>query len=135
MARGGSDRPVPDGGRTMQLDAVVDDLEEVAPPDVGTGRPPPLPPKKPKTALYVVAGIVILLAAGLGVGAGAVLLGDDPAPEGAAAPPPDAAPGEAQPATAEAAETAPPADEPADEAEGEEDVVEVEAFVIDHEGE
>jgi hypothetical protein len=69
-----------DGNRTMQLDAVVDELEEVAPPpDVGAdaAAPPPLPPKKPSKAIWIVGALVIVVAAGLGIGVGVFLLGDE----------------------------------------------------------
>lgn len=117
MAQGGKRAPVPDGGKTMQLDAVVDELEEVAlPPNLAA--PPPLPPKKTSKGMVIVGVVIVLLAAGLGIGAGAFLMGTSDAPE----------------ATAEAATPeATGADEvsaPADDEEGEADIVQIDEVVV-----
>lgn len=108
----GSGDPKP-GGATMQLDAVVDDMEELAPPALShaEGAPPPLPPKKVSTGMWVAGGAVVLVAAGLALGVGFMLFGGETPPAAASSeevvePPP--APAEA---------VAPPTEEPAVEAE------------------
>src|SRR5688500_2959931 len=81
-----------DPGATMQIDALVDDMEDVDDPNAfGVSRPPPLPPKKPAKIMYVIGVLVVLLAAGLGVVAGLFFfgyLGPTTAPETVAMPPP-----------------------------------------------
>lgn len=72
--------PVRDPGATMQIDALVDDMEDVAPPP---GTPPPLPPARERgSALVWIAGaLVIVLAIGLAVGVGWLLFSaDEPEP-------------------------------------------------------
>lgn len=125
MAQGGRRREVPDGGKTMQLDAVVDELEEIAAPDLGgSTKPPPLPPKKASKGALIAGVVIVLLAAALGVGAGAILLGEPEAPAGPT--PPVAREGAApsEPAAADA---------PTDEAEApgdEGDVVQIDEVVF-----
>lgn len=86
-----SDRKsIPTGGATMQLDAIADDLEEVAVPDLGPSMPapPPLPPKKASTSVWIIGALVVLLATGLGLGVGLYVLNSStPETPTAAAPP------------------------------------------------
>lgn len=147
MSEGGKRREnPPGGGATMQLDAVIDDLEEV--PDVGGladlprgTAPPPLPPKKAGAGAWVAGIAVVALMAGLGLGFGWYVLGwgqteaepvadvAESEPAEAAAAPEEAAPEEAAPeesGAAEGEETL-PADEESS------DVVQLDEFVIDHE--
>jgi hypothetical protein len=72
-------RPI-DAGATMQIDAFVDELEDVG--ARGPSRPPPLPPKKPGKLAWVAGILVVLLMAGLGVGLGLTVFGveDDGGP-------------------------------------------------------
>lgn len=69
---------IPDAGATMQIDALTDDLEELGPSV--PALPPPLPPKKASTAMWVIGVLVVVLMMALGVGAGFVLFGSEPAP-------------------------------------------------------
>ncbi|GAB5541268.1 MAG: hypothetical protein SangKO_010280 [Sandaracinaceae bacterium] len=142
MSEGGKRREnAPGGGATMQLDAVIDDLEEV--PDVGGladlprgTAPPPLPPKKAGAGAWVAGIAVVALMAGLGLGFGWYVLGwgqteAEPVADVAEAEPAEAdtAPVEAAPeesGAAEGEETL-PADEESS------DVVQLDEFVIDHE--
>ncbi|HBQ16512.1 MAG TPA: hypothetical protein DEF51_37050 [Myxococcales bacterium] len=142
MSEGGKRREnAPGGGATMQLDAVIDDLEEV--PDVGGladlprgTAPPPLPPKKAGAGAWVAGIAVVALMAGLGLGFGWYVLGwgqteAEPVADVAEAEPAEAdtAPEEAAPeesGAAEGEETL-PADEESS------DVVQLDEFVIDHE--
>jgi len=103
------------GNATMQLDAVVDDMEEVEVPDLGhsLSAPPPLPPKKAGASAWLTGVAVVLVAAGAAVGIGLTLK---------ALRPPAAAPAAAAPAAAEADD----AEEP-DEAAGAEEAQEAEA--------
>ena len=142
MSEGGKRREnAPGGGATMQLDAVIDDLEEV--PDVGGladlprgTAPPPLPRKKVGAGAWVAGIAVVALMAGLGLGFGWYVLGwgqteAEPVADVAEAEPAEAdtAPEEAAPeesGAAEGEETL-PADEESS------DVVQLDEFVIDHE--
>jgi hypothetical protein len=98
-------------GMTMQLDAVVDGMEDVAvAPDVShaMSRPPPLPPARISKGMWIVGALIVLAMAGLGIGAGAYMLGGGgdaptataatPAPAPTAAPTPEVAvePGEGE---------------------------------------
>lgn len=130
MASGGKRPPVPDGGKTMQLDALVDELEEVAPPPgLGHGetRPPPLPPKKTSKGMLVVGIVIVLLAAGLGIGAGAYLMGtpDAPPPEALTDPPRPGAP-----ADPDRSPYPPEADEGSGEAGDDSDVVQLDEVLV-----
>lgn len=88
----GNKRSRPDPGATMQIDAIVDQLEDLGDSDFGPA-PPPLPPKRASKAMWIVGALVVLLMAGLGVGLGVYLFGgSEPAPAAVAAPPPPAAP-------------------------------------------
>lgn len=133
MTEGGQrKKPVATGGATMQLDAVVDDLEEV--PDVGGladlprgTAPPPLPPKKAGAGAWIAGVAVVLLMTGAGLGIGYYVLG-----WGQPAQAPQAA---APRAEVEAAEELAEPEQADDQAEAEpaEDVVQLDEFVIDHE--
>lgn len=84
------------GGMTMQLDAVVDSMEDVAvAPDVGPvmSRPPPLPPPKISKGMWIVGVLIVLAMAGLGIGAGAYMLGSGGDTPTATAPSTPATPG------------------------------------------
>ncbi len=112
----------------MELDAVVDQMEEIAPPPGGlAAAPPPLPPKKFSPAMYVVAVTVVALMGGLGIAAGSFLLGGSGAETHPAAAP-TVAPDEP---TADAADEgdAPPAE--TEEGAAEPDVVQLEEVVFD----
>lgn len=115
------------GGMTMQLDAVVDSMEDVAmAPDLGPrmSGPPPLPPQRISKGMWVVGVLIVLAMAGLGIGAGAYVLGGGG--ETATAAPPTPAPSAAR-AGAESGPEAP-------SAEGEEEpsgVVQLDEFVFD----
>jgi hypothetical protein len=98
----------PTGAATMQIDALVDDMEELPgeeePAFRGSG-PPPLPPKRVNKAVWIVGIFVILLASGLGVGFGILVFG------GAKRPPPAVvrtAPAHPPPAPAKAPAAEPP---------------------------
>lgn len=72
---------IPDAGATMQLDAIVDDLEDIVPPGAyGPSMPPPLPPKRVSPVMWLVGGLVVALMIALGVGAGFVLFGGEAEP-------------------------------------------------------
>jgi len=58
----------------MQIDAFVDGMEELGDLGPGAPLPPPLPPKKASKGMWIVGVLVVLLAAGLGIGAGWFLL-------------------------------------------------------------
>lgn len=60
------------GAGTMELDALVDEMEEISVPGAAD-LPPPLPPKPPAKRVYLIAALVVVVAAGLGIGAGAFL--------------------------------------------------------------
>lgn len=80
----------------MQLDAVADELEDLSKlyPDAAehfvSEVPPPLPPRRMTTRVWLAVLAVALIAGGLGVGAGYLMLGGqaeattDPATEGEA---------------------------------------------------
>lgn len=89
------------GGETMQLDALVDDFEEVDIPDLGSHAPPPLPPEKAGFGVWIAGGLVVLLAAGVAIGIGLYLkTSSEPAPAASApAPPAEEPPAEESPAT------------------------------------
>lgn len=73
---GGTGAEPPDGG-TMQLDAMVDDMEEVEPPGDLLDRvsaPPPLPPKKVSTTMWIVGGLVVFVGAGAALGIGLYMM-------------------------------------------------------------
>jgi len=141
MTEGGQrKKPVATGGATMQLDAVVDDLEEV--PDVGGladlprgTAPPPLPPKKAGAGAWIAGVAVVLLMTGAGLGIGYYVLGwGQPAQAPQAAAPRAEVEAEVA-ATEELAEPDQADDQAHDQAEAEpaEDVVQLDEFVIDHE--
>lgn len=117
---------------TMQLDAVVDDLEEIAAPDLmqvhAMSAPPPLPPKKAGASAWLVGGAVVVIAAAaaVGIGLGLRSMRPGPAPTPAAASEP--APAAPEPAPEVVAEE--PAEEPT-EAAG--PTVQMEEFVFDDE--
>lgn len=54
----------------MQIDAFVDEMQDLGDLGPGGALPPPLPPKKPSAIKWVLASLVVLVAAGLGIGAG-----------------------------------------------------------------
>jgi hypothetical protein len=90
-----------DPGRTMQIDALVDELEDLGPPSDFGPAPPPLPPKRAGKTMWIVGALVVLLMAGLGIGLGVFLFG---APEPSAAtrapaPAPVPQPSPAEPST------------------------------------
>jgi hypothetical protein len=116
----GNKRSRPDPGATMQIDAIVDQLEDLGDSDFGPA-PPPLPPKRASKAMWIVGALVVLLMAGLGVGLGVYLFGgSEPAPAAVAAPPAPALPA-----------PAPAAPEPAvDRAEPQPDVVQMDEVVF-----
>lgn len=97
----------------MQLDAIADDLEEVAVPDLGEGvsqgAPPPLPPKKAGASVWIIGALVVLLATGLGLGVGLYVLNTSTPETPTAA----AAPAEPEPEAAEPEPEASEAEEPA----------------------
>lgn len=104
-----------EGGQTMQIDALVDSFEEIAPPPGGLGAlPPPLPPKRVSPIVWALMGLVVLAMAGLGIGAGLWLMNR-------AEPPP------ALPAVPEAAAPQAPTGAPAEEP----DVVQLDDVVLD----
>ncbi len=120
------------GGATMQLDAIVDDLEEIDAPRLGgAGLPPPLPPKKASRGVWIVGALVVVIATSLGLAVGfAFLTGSSegeasapaaPGPVGAAASPDSAA----EPSI----EGAAPAEDPEEEAEP--NVVSLDEIVFD----
>lgn len=82
----------------MQIDAIVDQLEDLGDSDFGPA-PPPLPPKRASKAMWIVGALVVLLMAGLGVGLGVYLFGgSEPPPAAAAAHPAPAPAPEPEPA-------------------------------------
>lgn len=92
----GPSKRVPHAGETMQIDALVESMEELGNLGPGASLPPPLPPKKASKAMWIVGALVVLLAAGLGIGAGWFLLVDgapSAAPSPTPAPPEPAAAG------------------------------------------
>jgi len=104
-----ADEDAAERGATMQLDAIVDDLEEFETPgDLAhaLSGPPPLPPKKASKAMWVVGGLVVLIASGAAVGIGLFLFGGSepaaPATEASAPAEPEPAAGEATPTEAPA---------------------------------
>lgn len=93
---------------TMQLDAVVDDLEEIEAPvlaemHLDSMAPPPLPPKRAGASAWLVGGLVVVLAACAAIGIGLVLratrTGAAPTPAAAATPPAPETPAAEEPAT------------------------------------
>lgn len=73
----------------MQIDAI--DLQDLGELGIGGELPPPLPPKKTSKLTWIIGALVVLLAAGLGIGAGFFLLAgssDDPPPAAAPSAPP-----------------------------------------------
>lgn len=100
-----------DAGATMQVDALVDELEDLGPPSNFGPAPPPLPPKKASKLVWVVGALVVLLAAALGIGAGIYILGGETPPPVTQAPQeiarPAAAPPAAEPTAAEPAPAEP----------------------------
>ncbi|MFK7990295.1 MAG: hypothetical protein AB8I08_30015 [Sandaracinaceae bacterium] len=130
MGRRNSQGSLPGGGQTMELDAVVDQLEEIAPPPGGLGAgPPPLPPKKSSPLMYLLAVVVVLAMGGLGIVAGSFLLGTEEPSATAAPAEPEPVEPVAESATPEAEAAAPEAES----AEGEPapDVVQLEEVVFD----
>lgn len=92
----------------MQIDALVDQMQDLGDLGPGAALPPPLPPKGTSKVTWIVGAIVVLLAAGLGIGAGWYLLADrEQAPSVTStarpAPPAPAEPAAAEPAPAEPA--------------------------------
>ncbi len=88
---------IPDAGATMQLDAIVDDLDDIAAPGgYGPSMPPPLPPKKVSPVVWVIGGLVVALMIALGVGAGFVLFGGEAEPVVQPAPAAEPGPGVVQ---------------------------------------
>ncbi|MBX3271944.1 MAG: hypothetical protein KF729_16870 [Sandaracinaceae bacterium] len=78
---------------TMQLDAIVDDLEEIeAPALLRSTAPPPLPPRQPNKSTWLIGGAVVLIAATAAVGVGLALRAPSAGatPAAASAPPPSA---------------------------------------------
>jgi hypothetical protein len=102
----------------MQIDAFVDGMEDLGDLGPGAPLPPPLPPKRASKAMWIVGVIVVLLAAGLGIGAGWFILAGETAPVAPAAvpapapAPPPAAP-EAAPEVMQLDEVVFDSDEPA----------------------
>lgn len=85
----------------MQIDAFVDGMEELGDLGPGASLPPPLPPKKASKGMWIVGVIVVLLAAGLGIGAGWFILAGETAPVApAVVPAPAPAPASAEPEAA-----------------------------------
>lgn len=100
----------------MQIDALVDSFEEIAPPP--GALPPPLPPKRVSTIVWVLMGLVVVAMAGLGIGAGLWLMNR--------AEPPPALPAVPEAAAPQAPTEVAPTEEPAAE-----DVVQLEDVVLD----
>ncbi len=111
----GPSKRVPHAGETMQIDAFVESMEELGDLGPGASLPPPLPPKKASRGMWIVGAIVVLLAAGLGIGAGWFLLAGQSPPAPAAMP----------------ASPAPAAPQPAEEPEAPPEVMQLDEVVFD----
>jgi len=68
----------------MQIDAI--DLQDLGELGIGGELPPPLPPKKTSKLTWIIGALVVLLAAGLGIGAGFFLFAGSSEEPPAAAP-------------------------------------------------
>jgi hypothetical protein len=102
---------IADASATMQIDAIADQLEDYEAQDELGAAPPPLPPPRRSNAVWLVGGLVVLLAAGLGIAAGVLFSGDSSTPT-----PPPAAVGRAAPEpSAPVAEDRPTSPEPTPE--------------------
>jgi hypothetical protein len=120
---------IPDAGATMQIDAIADELEDYEAADELGAAPPPLPPQRRSKAAWIVGGLVVLLAAGLGIAAGVVLLGgEDPPPTPTASPAPAPANPPAPPAAAASPTPAPAEAAPAPP--GEREVLQMDEIVF-----